>query len=126
MTQEVIDAVAEIRAAFPGSDVEEAPEGQGGAYVLVRDLDLGPQYSPRKSWAGFLISFQYPYADVYPHFVDGNLERSDGLPLGQAFQKVSWRGRPATQISRRSNHWAVGTDTAALKLAKVLEWIRSQ
>ena len=32
---------------------------------------------------------------------------------------------PAIQISRRSNRWNPDRDTAALKLARVLDWIRS-
>jgi hypothetical protein len=29
-------------------------------------------------------------------------------------------------VSRRSNRWNAANDTAALKLAKVIEWLRSQ
>lgn len=126
MTPEVEAAIAELRAAFPGYSMEVEPESQGGAYVTVYDLLLGSQYQPDRAWIGFLITFQYPHADVYPHFTDVSLERSDEGELGQPFQRTTWRGRPVTQISRRSNRWNAAEDTAALKLAKVLQWIAEQ
>ena len=32
----------------------------------------------------------------------------------------------ATMVSRKSNRWNPAQDTAALKLAKVLDWIRTR
>ncbi|MCZ7579107.1 MAG: hypothetical protein M5U18_19520 [Dehalococcoidia bacterium] len=37
---------------------------------------------------------------------------------------ASFEGVPAIQISRRNNKLDPATDTAALKVAKVLEWLR--
>jgi hypothetical protein len=104
--------------------VEEEP--QGGAYVIVHNVFVGDQYEPSKSWAGFLITFQYPRADVYPLFFDAALRRKDGRAFGEGFSQLTWRGRPALQVSRRSNRWNPATDTAAVKLAKVLDWMRSR
>ena len=127
MNPDVIAAIEEIRAAFPEHRVEVMPEAQGGAYVIVHDLDVGTQYAPAKSWCGFLITFQYPRADVYPHFVDGNLRRKDGSSYGGGISgPVNWQSRSALQVSRRSNHWNPTVDTAAAKLSKVLEWLRTQ
>jgi len=104
MTPEVEGTIEEIRQAFPGHRVEAEPEEQGGAYVVVHDLPISNQYVPSVSWVGFLIGFQYPYADVYPHFIDGNVRRRDDASLGEAFSgPTQWRGRNAFQISRRSN-----------------------
>ncbi|MGE0539195.1 MAG: E2/UBC family protein [Dehalococcoidia bacterium] len=128
MTPEVARAIDDIRTAFPGHRLEVQDEAQGGAYVVVHDLPIGEQYAPATSWCGFVITFQYPRADVYPHFLDPNLRRVDGKPLGESFsgQPVDWNGRQAYQVSRRSNRWSAATDTAATKLAKVLEWVRSR
>lgn len=127
MTPEVTTAVEEIRAAFAGHRIDVTSEAQGGAYVVVQDLELGGRYQPSASWVGFLISFQYPYSDVYPHFIDGAVRRVDGRPHGQGMAgPVPWQGRSAVQVSRRSNRWNPVVDTAATKLAKVLGWIRAQ
>jgi hypothetical protein len=127
MTPEVREAVEEVRRAFPASTVEVLEEEQqGGAYVLARSLFVGDQYEPSTTWAGFLITFQYPRVDVYPHFFDAGVRRKDGRPLGESFSLQSWRGQPALQVSRRSNRLNPATDTAAVKLAKVLEWLRSR
>lgn len=95
--------------------------------MIVHDLDVGDQYAPSTGWLGFLITFQYPNADVYPHFLDPDVHRVDGAALGEGFQPSNnfWE-RAATQVSRRSNRWNPAVDTAAIKLARVLEWIRSQ
>ena len=53
-------------------------DGEGGGFVFVEPLDPGPTYVQRETWIGFRITFQYPYADVYPHFARGDLARVDG------------------------------------------------
>lgn len=127
MTPDVTAAIEEVKQAFPGHQVDVTPEPQGGAYVVVHDLPVGTQYVPPVSWIGFLITFQYPYADVYPHFVEPALRRADGAGHGVGIAgPMPWDGRTALQVSRRSNHWNAAADTAALKLTKVIEWLRSQ
>jgi hypothetical protein len=127
MTTEVEAAVEEIREAFPDNRLEVEPEAQGGAYIVVHDLQIGSPYAPSTSWMGFLIPYQYPYADCYPHYIDGGVKRADGQGFGDAFSgPTPWQGRSAVQISRRSNRLNAATDTALLKLLKVLEWVRSR
>jgi hypothetical protein len=60
-----------------------------------------------------------------------NLRRQDGKPLGEAFHLNNQWQHPsgtdlATMVSRRSNRRNPATETAALKLTKVLDWIRSR
>jgi len=127
MTPEVEQAIVQIKASFSGHDVHFVPESQGGAYVFVENLFVGNQYIPDTSWVGFLLTFQYPRSDVYPHFVDYQLRRVDGRPHGAGFSgPVQWQDRKALQISRRSNRLNPAIDTAATKLAKVIEWMKSQ
>lgn len=126
MTPEVESAIEEIRQAFADHEVEVDPEDQGGAYVAVQDLTIGSGYRPRRSWIAFLIPYLYPRADVYPHFMDPEVQRADGGELGSAFQRTTWRGRPVIQVSRKSNRWNPAVDTAATKLATVLDWIRTR
>jgi hypothetical protein len=125
VTPEVEVAVDEIRQAFEGHMVEVEDEAQGGAYVIVREINVGERFKPATSWIGFLIPFQYPDADVYPHFTDRAFTRADGSALGSGLSAGSWRGNPAVQISRRSNGWNPAVDTAAGKLLKVLQWMKS-
>jgi hypothetical protein len=130
MTPEVEQAIEEIRDVFPGRRVDVTPEPQGGAYVVVDDVEFGAQYEPARGWIGFLITFQYPHSDVYPHFVTGGLSRKDRQALGEGLSgSTTWPGRPGeqvVQISRRSNRLNPAVDTAATKLAKVLEWLRGR
>ncbi len=127
MTPEVEEAILELKEAFPGHAVEVTPDADGGAYVVIQDLPLGPKYTPECAWVGFVIGFQYPSADVYPLFTEPTLARVDGASLGDGFQQpVDWQGRKSTQISRRSNALNPAEDTALLKLYKVLEWLAVQ
>ena len=130
MKPDVQQAIVEIKSEFPGHAVEAHPDGEGGAFVRVNTLSFGPAYKPDVGWVTFRIGFNYPHADVYPHYVLAELERHDGRPLGEAFNKQNMQMGPftgsATMVSRRSKRWNPAQDTAALKLAKVLDWIRSR
>jgi len=124
MTPEVETAIDEIRQAFSGHQVDIEPETQGGVYVVVHDLFFGNQYAPSHGWVGFLINFQYPRSDVYPHLIDASIQRVNGNALGDGISgPTDWRGKKVWQISRKSNHLDPTIDTAALKLAKVLQWL---
>ncbi len=123
----VAKATEEIRSCFPNCQVELYPDGSGGAFVIVRDIPLGPPYAQLDTWIGFQITFQYPYADVYPHFTRPDLTRTDQKRLGEGFgMTAQFRGQPAIQISRRSNKLNPATDTASLKLLKVLQWLKTR
>ena len=98
----------------------------GGAVVTINPIDLGPDYCPQRTWIKFAISFQYPYADIYPLFVRPDLGRTDGQPHGEGITLTSFEGEPALQLSRRSNHLNPEIDTAALKVTKVIEWLRTR
>src|SRR5260370_35395689 len=126
MTPAVQAAVTEVEQSFPGHRLDVTPESQGGAYVIVHDLNLGGRYAPATSWIGFLIRFQYPYADVYPHFVQADLKRIDGANLPSGFSgPIAWNGRQALQISRRPNPWSAGVGTAPSERAKVVNLFRN-
>lgn len=131
MTGTIQRAIEEIRNAFPGHTVEAESDGQDGACVRVHDLSIGQQYVPNVSWVAFRITFQYPHADIYPHFCVPGLQRADGKPLGEGIHPGhSWqtptKSEPATMLSRRSNRRDCATDTAALKLTKVLDWLKNR
>jgi hypothetical protein len=127
----VADAIAEIRASFRTHRVDHEPDGQGGAFVRVHDLEIGRAFNPGTSWIGFQITFQFPFADIYPHYLRSDLTSADGkvltppLHVNNSFALPSG-AVPAVMLSRRSNHRDPETETAAVKLIKVLDWLRSQ
>ena len=124
VTQEVRMAVAEIAAVYP--HVSLKPDGVGGAHVVVEGMKLAPIYGQRETWVGFHITYAYPQADVYPHFVRGDLYRVDGAALGEGTSTGhSFSDRAAVQLSRRSNRLNPAVDTALLKLQKVIRWLNS-
>jgi hypothetical protein len=124
---DVRQAIAEIEAEYADAQVRVREDGEGGAYVIVDEVDVGPLYHPGKSWIGFRITFQYPYSDTYPHYVRGDLSRVDGRPLGEGTSSnVTFEGRTAVQISRRSNRLDPRSQTALIKLKKVLAWLTSR
>jgi hypothetical protein len=124
MTPAVSEAIDEIKAAYPAAVVTSRDDGSGGAFVTVDPVDPGEIYNQRETWIGFQITFQYPYSDVYPLFVRPDLSRVDGQQLGEGMTLASFDNKPAIQISRRSNRLNPESDTAEIKLMKVLEWLR--
>lgn len=126
LTAEIMRAVNEIREACPDTAVSTREDGQGGAYVIVEDVPLGHPYNQPTTWVGFQITFQYPYADVYPYFVRGDLSRVDGSPLGEGLSIGAFENRTAAQVSRRSNRRDATIDTAYLKLLRIMEWLKQR
>lgn len=125
MTEEVQQAIEEIKLHYGELEVTEVSDG--GARVIVKSVKYGDQYNPSSGWIGFVIGFQYPRADVYPHFVSPDLKRVDSKPLGEGFsQNNNWNEINTIQVSRRSNRLDPLIDTAATKLAKVLLWMQSR
>jgi hypothetical protein len=123
---EVASAIDEIRLSFPDATVDVREDGEGGAFVTVSPVDLGAVYVQRETWIGFHITFQYPYSDVYPHFIRGDLTCTDRAPHGSGMTAGRFEDRAAIQLSRRSNHLDPEIDTAVIKLWKVLTWLRNR
>jgi hypothetical protein len=127
MLSPVAHAIEQVRQAFAPSDLVIEEDGSGGAYVIIEVVDLGPKFTPQQSWLGGHITAQAPYSDVYPLYASGGLVRTDGRPfqaplsLGHQF-----RGRPALQISRKSNRFDPALQTPASKFVKVLHYLRNE
>jgi hypothetical protein len=124
MKTEVSRAIAELQRAFPSSEIDVTEDGQGGSYFTLKDLDLGEGYTPQHAWLGAHIPAQYPYADIYPVFMDPSVQRTDGksfdVPITHG---ASFNGIPAIQISRRNNHAHMHPQTAVAKIVKVLDFL---
>ncbi len=128
-TAAVTEAIDEIRSSFPHATVTVDGDGAGGVWVRVDSVPLGPTYMQDSTSIGFQITFAYPDADVYPHFVRPDLSRADGAALGAGFSVCNWGpggNRPGVQLSRRSTRLDPAVDTAAIKAIKVLKWLDEQ
>lgn len=141
MTPEVATAIEELRKHFQGKPFQIEEDARGGAFVVIDGVELQGPYTQADSWVGFHITHTCPYADVYPHFLRGDLTRRDGAVLGEAMgtghqfpqpdalpRNAKLTSRPAVQVSRRSNHREPNSalETPLIKLLKVLKWIASR
>lgn len=124
MNIEVSTAIDELQRQFSSSMVKASEDGQGGAYVFVEPVSLGPRFKPDSTWIGFQIPAQYPYADIYPVFIGSDVTRVDGtgfvapVTAGHNFQS-----RPAIQVSRRNGAAQSGLQKATTKVLKVLDFL---
>ena len=75
---EVGKAIEELKQAFPSSKLAVSEDGDGGAHVVIDSVCIGQRYTPDHSWLGGHITAQYPYADIYPVFMDASIRRLDG------------------------------------------------
>jgi hypothetical protein len=125
LTPAVDRAIGAVRGHFAGQPVEVIPDGAGGAFVIISSIEVGPRYTPTVTWLGFQVNAAYPASDIYPHYT-GRLTRTDGRTHGQGFSAVTWQGRQALQLSRRSQGWNPAVDTAVLKAEKVIQWLVTQ
>jgi hypothetical protein len=125
MKVEVSTAIDELRRQFQAARLTALEDGQGGAYVVIEPIDLGPRFSPNSTWFGFQIPAQYPYADIYPVFMGAEVRRIDNTPfVAPVTNGHTFQGRRAIQISRRSAAAQAGSQTATAKLLKVLDFLQ--
>jgi hypothetical protein len=130
ITPEIQVALDELRATFPDSLVTFEESGDGGAWVRIEPVDLGPAYTQSTSWIAFHLPYVYPESDIYPMFVRPDLARFDGQPLGDGFAQPVGCGVTGsvqgTQLSRRTAILEPETNTAVGKVLKVLRWVRTR
>lgn len=138
MKPHVEEALEELRQGLPGHCVRVKEDPDGGAFVIVEGVDLGEGFEPGISWIGFHITWPYPDADVYPHFIDAGVRH---VGKGAAPNENPESNLPAAmtrgatmpgfavagiQVSRRSNRRDATTDSALRKLLRVIEFLRSR
>src|SRR4051794_24840374 len=124
MKPDVERAIQELREGLPGHDVRTKEDPDGGAYVIVNGIEVGERFAPSVTWIGFHITWTFPDADVYPHFIDSTITYvGEGAATNQHLEgnlptsmtrgaTMSGFEIPAIQVSRRSNRRSAVTDTA--------------
>ena len=123
---EVSEAIEELKRAFPSSELTLSEDGEGGARVVVESVAIGARYEPEQSWLGGHIPAQYPYADIYPVFMDAAVRRRDGIGFeAPVTEGHDFCGRPAIQISRRNNRIQNSGQTAVAKFLKIVDFLEN-
>ena len=126
MKVEVSAGIEELKRQFNASSFTVREDEQGGAHVVMEPITLGPKYRPADTWVGFHIPAQYPYADIYPVFIGGNVVRADGTPFSAPVTPGhNFEGRPAIQISRRNTAAQSGMQKVGAKILKVLTFLEN-
>jgi hypothetical protein len=115
-------AIHELERDF--GDITCEPDGAGGAYVRVSEVEAGPLWDPTVIPIEFQILFNYPFAAIYPYYTIDELRRVDGA-WPNALQHVDWRGRRVVQISLRATRWQPNLETASSALAQVRHWLQA-
>jgi hypothetical protein len=127
MKTEVATGIDELKRQFAGATFTIREDNQGGAFVVMEPFVLSPKYFPSVTWMGFQIPAQYPYADVYPVFIGGNVSRANGAPFVVPITRGhQFEGRPAIQVSRRNGAARSGVQKVTMKILKVLDYLEKQ
>lgn len=123
--QAVLEVVEHLREEFPDATVTFTPDGGGGGAVIVEPVHI-PNCAPASTWIGANLSPLVPFADVYPVFIGPDVKRADGRALTGPVQSVQAAvvGRSALQISRATRTLVNTPQAAALKLRKVLDFVK--
>ncbi|HEY6735742.1 MAG TPA: hypothetical protein VI256_18440, partial [Roseiarcus sp.] len=113
-----------LKRAFPAANLAVEEDGEGGARFILSDMAIGDRYVPAATWLGAHIPALYPYADIYPVFMDAGVRRADGVAFVPPITpNASFMGRPAIQISRRNNLAQQHAQTALGKILKILKFL---
>jgi|SRR6266853_1408432 len=126
MKPEVAAAIEDLRMQFPSSAVTAVDDTAGGAYFFIEDVELSGKFLPRRTWIGGRIVDGYPYADIYPIYIAGDVRRADGRPFeAPVTPGQNWQGRPAVQISRANRNVQTSPQTARSKILKILHFLET-
>lgn len=124
MKIEVSTGIEELKRQYPTASFTIREDGQGGAYILIEPVSLGPKYRPTTTWIGFQIPALYPYADIYPVFIGADIVRADGTvfaaPVTRGHQ---FEGRAAIQVSRRNGAAVTGSQKVTAKILKIVDFL---
>lgn len=124
-----VQRVVEIlQREFAGSSVTFTDDGSGtgSGWVVIDPVVIGDRYTKNQTWMGAHLNSLLPFADIYPLYIGSDIQQASGaghlpaITAGHIFQ-----GRPALQVSKRTNHNLVPTvEAAAMKFIKVLHYIK--
>ncbi len=124
MKVEISSAIEELKRQFCAATFIVREDDQGGAYVIMEPIELSRKYRPDSIWVGFQIPAQYPYADIYPVFIGGDVTRADGTTFQAPITPGhNFEGRVALQVSRRNSAAQSGFQKASTKILKVLDFL---
>lgn len=115
-------AIDQLETAF---ELAVEPQENGGAFVTIRQFEIGDKWNVAVIDLVFEIPFNYPFAPIYPYYTETALARVDGGPHPDALQVVQWRGGNWTQISLRKNQWSPQVDTALSSVLQVQHWFET-
>jgi hypothetical protein len=118
---DVAEGIDQLEEAFPGQVFHE-PDGSGGAYITIEDLELGSGWNVSAASISFHLPYNYPAAAPYPFYLPGDTSPHGAWP--QVLQQVSWRGRQVVQVSLRHNNWDPHRDTAVGSVMQVRNRLR--
>ena len=125
MKPDVAGAIEELKRAFPSSTVTVNEDGQGGVYVFVETVDIGTRFMPSITWMGGHIPALYPYADIYPVFIDAAVCRTDGQGFDTAnnprpqFCRADLQSKSLAATIRSRT----AAQTAVAKFVKILDFL---
>jgi hypothetical protein len=122
VSAEVAEGVRQLEMAFP-DQVSHEPDGQGGTYVTVGDIQLGDGWTEVAAPLTLHLAYNYPAAAPYPFYLPARVEPNGTWP--EALQRVHWRDTDVLQVSLRHNSWDPGRDTAVGSVFQVRDWLRT-
>jgi hypothetical protein len=123
LTAEVADAIGEIEAHY-GRRASHEPDGQGGALVVLKEVELPSSWARRKAPLQFVIPFNFPATPPYPYYLPQDVQPPP--PWHQAMQPIEWRGAQMIQVSLRNSNWSPARDNIVGCVMQVADWLASQ
>lgn len=122
-TAGISDALAELEADF--GPLTHEPDGEGGVYVTIHNIEIGSRWSPASVPLSFRLLYNFPFSAVYPFYAPPELTRAGSSQTPSALQRVDWREQPVTQVSLRFPNWQPQHDTASSAVAALRHWFQT-
>jgi hypothetical protein len=119
----VSEGIRLLEDAFDGR-VKHEPDGEGGAFVVVEEVDLGGKWTAPEADLTFHLAYNYPASAIYPYYLPAEVVPADGS-MPPAVQRVIWRDTSVIQVSLRQANWDPRRDNAIGAVMQTQHWLRS-
>jgi Prokaryotic E2 family E len=129
VTEEQAIALQDVQATFPQHRVDYEETEDGGLWVVVREVTIGPAWNREVIDVSVKLQVTFPSTLPYPFYCEPGLARTDGQSFPPVQPDVDIGGGiRRTQISLRivsQQRFDTENETVGARFVAVIAWLRN-
>jgi hypothetical protein len=130
VTEEQVDALADVRAMFREYHVDHEETVDGGLWIILRGVTVGDGWNRALIDLAVKLQVTFPTTPPYPFYCEPGLARTNGHVFSptQTTNVDVGDGIQRTQISLRINgqeRFDTENETLSARFVAVIDWLRN-